>query len=718
MFKRLAAGFSGSGSGEESAGDGGTGESGGAPAADEPTSAGDSSAARGGPSQASGAPAEGGKAAVASSFSAFFRKAADVASTAATSALAAANKVADLDRLKEEADGGEGGAGNGAAGGPGGAAAGGKRRTGRRRSSAAQPPRFLPAKYDSLDVTYVSRRVIVMGFPVFKAPKATRITRGNKGPLVAQCLAETHGGHFMVWNLSEDSYDDSLFDNQVMEMRFPGHPAPPLGILFKMVTAMQSWLDADPENVAVIHCMTGRGRSVVAAACFLAWMGEFHSPMEALNAVCERRGSSLEAITIPSQRRYTSYFSFVLDGVKPRSTPLVLRRVLVNGVPNVANFPGSSSAGGKGDAAEQLAPQEGCRPYLQLFRGGKMVYSSTWKPGEEGAATAGDGTGGGVGGKPSDGQLRWQRPDDGVFRFAVDIPMAGDMLLRCRHMPEGAPPVSLFRAAFHTGYVQEHVLRFGRAQLDCSSSATIRGSEVLPADMFVELIFAPVSAETEGADGDGAGSDAAEEGAVRITEADRDAFGEMLSSTSGFWEEVARRKDGRERRLTAMEAEAARVAEEERARDADSAADGGDAASAPDAGSGSSGGVDPTDVASPAVERFDLVGEDDDEGLDTSSRRTSTAAARKPVAAAPPAPPDEDEAELLALERELGLDVIDPRASDTSEGGQTGVDASADGGDVAAGDISTGLDDDDAEIAELESYLASISGSSPATGKS
>lgn len=53
----------------------------------------------------------------------------------------------------------------------------------------------------------------------------------------------------------------TLHAPQVLEFRFPGHPAPPLGLLFKMCTSLDAWLDADPSNVAAVHCLTGKGRT-------------------------------------------------------------------------------------------------------------------------------------------------------------------------------------------------------------------------------------------------------------------------------------------------------------------------------------------------------------------------------------------------------------------------------------------------------------------------
>jgi hypothetical protein len=168
---------------------------------------------------------------------------------------------------------------------------------------------------------------------------------------------------------------------QVLEFSFPGYPAPPLGLMFKLCTSVENWLNADPSNVAVIHCMvrrprlpssyfqlfgfrnphslpwkfrrqcgvsvfitkvsvfsqTGKGRTAVVVAAVLAWMGYAESPMQALNFVSEARHSTLERMANPSQRRYVQYFSNMMDGVKPKPGSLVLRRVILNGIPDFTN---------------------------------------------------------------------------------------------------------------------------------------------------------------------------------------------------------------------------------------------------------------------------------------------------------------------------------------------------------------------------------------------
>ena len=110
-------------------------------------------------------------------------------------------------------------------------------------------------------------------------------------------------------------------------------------------------------------------------ACVLTWIGEFSSPIKALEYTADRKGIELEHLTIPSQRRYLTYFSNMLDGVKPRSEPILLRRVIMNTIPVYGDNGGGEES-------------EGCCPYLQLFKGGKLISTSVPVDGNEGKAKA------------------------------------------------------------------------------------------------------------------------------------------------------------------------------------------------------------------------------------------------------------------------------------------------------------------------------------------
>lgn len=112
-------------------------------------------------------------------------------------------------------------------------------------------------------------------------------------------------------------------------------------MLFKICTSIENWLDADAHNIACLHCLTGKGRTATIMSCFLTWVGEASSVMEALQMVADKRNEQMEQLTIPSQRRYLQYFSNMLDGVKPRSDPLLLvshAHAYVNAAPPHAYF--------------------------------------------------------------------------------------------------------------------------------------------------------------------------------------------------------------------------------------------------------------------------------------------------------------------------------------------------------------------------------------------
>lgn len=79
------------------------------------------------------------------------------------------------------------------------------------------------------------------------------------------------------------------------------------GLVFKICSSIESWLEADDKNIAAIHCLTGKGRTGTVIACYLAWVGQFPNALEALEFVAEKRNSTVEKLTIPSQRRYVGY---------------------------------------------------------------------------------------------------------------------------------------------------------------------------------------------------------------------------------------------------------------------------------------------------------------------------------------------------------------------------------------------------------------------------
>ena len=457
---------------------------------------------------------------------------------------------------------------------------------------------------------------------------------GRKLAAVAQLLEQRHGlDHVRVWNLSEVDYDATLLHNQVVTYSFPGSPSPPLGMLLKLLMSLQEWLDAHPRNVAVVHCLTGQGRTCTVVTAFLTWMGQAGlgvSWQDTLQYVAECQSVPVQELTIPSQRRYLSYFQNMLDQVRPSQPPLWLQRIILNQAPKFAQGPPPSpTASSATTTAASTSPEEatkptgtsqketevserpwGCSPYIQLFKEGKLVFTApaslsyptqqeqsssepSKQPSAEGATdpttnkdaptngpvesakdtttTTADDDGTTKPAKASSSTvLPFCTTNGGAVQFHVHQIVQGDVLIRCRHVTprKNAKPVrtSMFRAAFHTGYIGGNVLRLTKSQLDGACNDDDR----FPNDFYVDFIFEPMDSEEaaklfaqqqarQQAEEEAAQFEQAQQqqgpsppkgggSATPSTVVTASAYDTMLDRDSKFWEVIANRKQEQAKR--------------------------------------------------------------------------------------------------------------------------------------------------------------------------
>ena len=66
-------------------------------------------------------------------------------------------------------------------------------------------------------------RILTMGFPSEEMDNL-----GRPIDQISRWLRQNQGGHFMVWNLANKTYDYSKFQDHVIEVKFTGFPVPPL----------------------------------------------------------------------------------------------------------------------------------------------------------------------------------------------------------------------------------------------------------------------------------------------------------------------------------------------------------------------------------------------------------------------------------------------------------------------------------------------------------
>lgn len=167
--------------------------------------------------------------------------------------------------------------------------------------------RMIVGGYD-LDMTYITDRILAMSFP------AERMRSVYRNPLwqVKSVLDMRHPEHYKVYNLCiEEAYDPSHFHGRVERFPFDDNHVPPLPMIKEFCEDVDSWLSSDPRNVAVIHCMAGKGRTGLMVSSFLVYMGM--SAEKALQVYGEKRTTNNEGVSIPSQRRYVNYWEKLLS---------------------------------------------------------------------------------------------------------------------------------------------------------------------------------------------------------------------------------------------------------------------------------------------------------------------------------------------------------------------------------------------------------------------
>ncbi|XP_010528377.1 PREDICTED: phosphatidylinositol 3,4,5-trisphosphate 3-phosphatase and protein-tyrosine-phosphatase PTEN1 [Tarenaya hassleriana] len=163
--------------------------------------------------------------------------------------------------------------------------------------------RMVIGGYD-LDMSYITDRLLAMSFP------AERMRAFYRNPLwqVKSVLDMRHPDHYKIYNLCiEEAYDPANFYGRVERFPFDDNHVPSLHMIKLFCESVYAWLSQDSRNIAVIHCMAGKGRTGLMVSAYLVYSGM--TAEEALEMYAQRRTTNNNGVSIPSQRRYVKYWS-------------------------------------------------------------------------------------------------------------------------------------------------------------------------------------------------------------------------------------------------------------------------------------------------------------------------------------------------------------------------------------------------------------------------
>lgn len=176
-----------------------------------------------------------------------------------------------------------------------------------------------------LDMSYITSRIIAMSFPAEGLGSLFR----NPIREVSFFLQTFHKEKYIVVNLSEKKYDFSKFENNVRMVDWQDHNAYPVLPLAELVFDLLEHMLDDPEQVIVVHCLAGKGRTGTLINCLMFASGQFRSIREANELYIRKRGVGVSNLC---QLRCMDYFAqFYSEGgesldVRPRRVARILLR--------------------------------------------------------------------------------------------------------------------------------------------------------------------------------------------------------------------------------------------------------------------------------------------------------------------------------------------------------------------------------------------------------
>ncbi|XP_016155536.1 PREDICTED: putative tyrosine-protein phosphatase auxilin [Ficedula albicollis] len=286
-----------------------------------------------------------------------------------------------------------------------------------------------------LDISYITSRIIVMSFPA----EGVELGFRNHIEDVRTFLDSRHPDHYTVFNLSPKYYRSAKFHNRVSECSWPVRQAPSLHNLYAVCKNMHNWLQQNPKNVCVIHCMDGRAASAVLVSAMFCFCHLFSHPGPAVQLLNTKRPG---IVLWPSHRRYIGYICDLIADkpVIPHCKPLTIKSVTLSPVPCFNK------------------QRNGCRPFCDILSGETRILSTSQEY----------------------ERMKEYRVQEGKVLIPLGATVHGDVVVSVYHMRSTIggrlqakmTNTQIFQIQFHTGFIAlgTTTLKFTKPELDACDS--------------------------------------------------------------------------------------------------------------------------------------------------------------------------------------------------------------------------------------------------------
>ena len=181
-----------------------------------------------------------------------------------------------------------------------------------KRLVSKQKRRYQDENFD-LDMSYITDRVIAMGFPSVGCETVYR----NSLTDVVRFFHTKHNDKVKIYNLCLEKdriYNKNLFSKSQVGL-FPAtdHNPCPIKLILEFCIDICLYLLKNPNGVAAVHCKAGKGRTGVMICSYLVFSHLCETSEKAFRYYARIRTKDNTGVTIPSQKRYIRYFETFLQ---------------------------------------------------------------------------------------------------------------------------------------------------------------------------------------------------------------------------------------------------------------------------------------------------------------------------------------------------------------------------------------------------------------------